>query len=77
MGQLFYAWRIWILSCQPMITIVIVLVRYHPEHIAEVLMTEQIALVQLGFGTFAGAHAHTIGVFSACGLRISTSFHTC
>ncbi|KAJ3520028.1 hypothetical protein NM688_g9218 [Phlebia brevispora] len=47
-GQLFYAWRIWILSHKSYMTVVIVL----------------IALVQLGTGVYSGAVAHIIGDFS-------------
>ncbi|KAI0689383.1 hypothetical protein BC835DRAFT_1439531 [Cytidiella melzeri] len=54
MGQLFYAWRIYILSHSRLITLLIV----------------AIAMVQLGFGIYSGAHAGIIGHFS--GLQATT-----
>ncbi|KAI0337684.1 hypothetical protein BDW22DRAFT_856452 [Trametopsis cervina] len=48
LGQLFYAWRIWILSRSCIVASLVV----------------SIAMVQLGMGTYCGAHAAQVGHFS-------------
>lgn len=69
-SQLFYAWRIYILGKQPLLTGIVALVGSYILMICRSNHVSQLACVQCGFGIYSGVYSHILGRFSEGGISL-------